>query len=167
VEHTIKAAVGGSRVEIRLVDYVNDIQRMLADADTLDAYVSVSLRLPGGESSTLRVARYEFELERLAMMSQLGLPQEQLRGFSVEDIARLPVVALRIDAPGEEPIRLAPVRSEGVPTGNWLFPSVDLSPGAWLIHAGAGSQAAFRPMLWPVLAPVDALPETQDAEEVR
>ncbi len=166
VEHTIKAAVGGSRVEIRLVDYVNDVQRMLADADTLDAYVSVRLRLYGGESSTLRVARYEFELKRLAMMSQLGLAQEQLRSFSVEDIARLPVVALRLDAPGEEPIRLAPVCSEGVPTGNWLFPSVDLSPGAWLIHAGAGSQAAFRPMLWPVLPPVDVPRETQDVEKV-
>lgn len=166
VEHAIKADVGGNRVEIRLVDYVNDIQGMLADADTLDAYVSVRLRLSGGESSTLRVARYEFELERLAMMSQVGLPQEQLRGFSVEDIARLPVVALRIDAPGEEPIHLTPVRSEGVPTGNWLFPAADLAPGAWLIHAGVGSQATFRPMLWPVLAPNDAPPVTPEVQDV-
>ncbi|MEF8753792.1 MAG: STY4851/ECs_5259 family protein [Accumulibacter sp.] len=165
VEHTIRANVGGSRVEIRLVDYVNDIQRMLADADTLDAHVSVRLGLPGGEASTLRVARYEFELERLAMVSQLGLPQEHLHRFSAEDIAGWPVVALRIDAPGDEPIRLAPVLSEGVSTGNWMFPSADLSPGAWLIHPGSGSQVAFRPMLWPVLARNEALPARQDAEE--
>jgi hypothetical protein len=165
LEHTIRANDGGNRVEIRLIDYVNDIQRMLADADTLDAHVSVRLGLPAGEASTLRVARYEFELERLAMMSQLGLPQEQLRRFSAENIARFPVVALRIDAPGDEPIRLAPVLSEGVSTGNWMFPSADLSPGAWLIHPGAGSQVAFRPMLWPVLARNEALPARQDAEE--
>jgi hypothetical protein len=169
VAHTIKAHSGGSRVEIRLVDYLIDIQRMLAGADTLDAYMSVRLRLSGGESSTLRVTRYEFQLERMQMMSRVGLPQEQLGRLSTEDLARLPVAALRLDAPGEEPIGLTPVLSEGVPTGNWIFPSADLSPGPWLIHPGSGSQFIFRPMLWPVLAPHDSgaaiLPEAQDAGE--
>jgi len=169
VAHTIKANLGGSRVEIRLVDYLNDIQRTLAGADTLDAYVSVRLRLSGGESSALRVARYEFQLERMAMMSRVGLPQEQISRLSTEDLARLPVAALRLDAPGEEPIGLTAVLSEGVSTGNWIFPSADLSPGPWLIYPGSGSQVIFRPMLWPVLAPHDGgaaiLPEGQDAGE--
>lgn len=169
VAHTIKTNLGGTRVEIRLVDYLNDIQSMLAGADTLDAYVSVRLRLSGGESATLRVARYEFQLDRMAMMSRVGVPQEQLGRLSTEDLARLPVVALRLNAPGEEPIRLAAILSEGVATGNWIFPSTDLSPGPWVIYPASDSQWIFRPMLWPVLAPHDGeatiLPETQDAGE--
>jgi hypothetical protein len=161
VEHTIKAAVGGSRVEIRLVDYVNDIQRMLADADTLDAYVSVRLRLSGGESSTLRVARYEFELKRMADDVAAWLAQEQLRRLSRWRYRALAGSRTSARRPRRRAHSLGSCFSEGVPTGNWIFPSADLSPGAWLIHPGAGSQAAFRPMLWPVLRRLTVCRETE------
>lgn len=149
---TIKANTGEARVEIRLLDHANEIKRMLAGADSLDARVSVRLKLGTGESLTLRVARYSLEFEQYTPRSEVGISQNQIGQVSVEEIEKITVCAVRINAPGEEPLRLSPSNSEGVLSGNWLFPATEIPPGPWLIYPGNDSVLTFRPMLWPVLS---------------
>lgn len=150
IVQTIRVVSGETRAEVRLVDYTTEIQRLLASADVLDAHVSARLKLSTGESLTLRIARYALELARDNSQYQVRLPQERLGQLSVEEVQGLPILAVRIDSPGEEPIPLAPVLSEGVPTGSWEFPATTLPPGPWLIYPGSNAQIVFRPMLWPI-----------------
>ena len=164
-QQSIKANAGESRVEIRLLDYVNDIKRMLAGSDSLNAYVSVRLRLGSGESQTIRVARYSLEFEKYSSRSEVGVSQDQIGQVSLEEIERITVCAVRINAPGEEPLRLSPSKSEGVLSGNWLFPEANIQPGPWLIYPGTDSKLSFRPMLWPVpstLMETTARPDHED-----
>lgn len=162
---TIKANPGEARVEIRLLDHANEIKRMLAGADSLDAHVSVRLRLGTGESLTLRVARYSLEFEKYAARSEVGVSQDQIGQVSIEELESITVCSVRINAPGEEPLRLLPSESEGVLSGNWIFPATEISPGPWLIYPGNDSKLSFRPMLWPVLPSITEAPAKPITEE--
>lgn len=166
---TIRPNTGESRVEIRLLDHANEIKRMLAGTDSLDAHVSVRLRLGTGESLTLRVARYSLEFEKYDASSEVGVSQDQIGQVSIEELEKITVCSVRINAPGEEPLRLSPFESEGVLSGNWLFPATELPFGPWLIYPGNDSQLSFRPMLWPVLPSIREstaipIPEKTDQE---
>jgi len=150
ISRQIKLNQGESRLEIRLIDYEQDIQRMLGGADTLDASVSIRLQIGNGHGTTLRIARYACPLERLTDNSAVGLQQTDLAQLTIEDLEAIPVRALRLNAPGEEPLILEPIRSEGVPTGAWYFPADTVAPGPWLVYPGSASNIVFRPLLWPV-----------------
>lgn len=162
----LSANSGLTRTEVRLIDYADEIQRMLASADVLDAFVSIRLRLGSGESAILRIARYAFELSRHPSRPEVSLFQEEISRLSLEDIESLPVLAIRLDSPGEEPIRLSPTYSEGTPTGRWEFPVAALTPGPWLIFPGVDSPIMFRPMLWPIhpAEPPESVASTEDTE---
>ena len=166
---TIRPNPGESRVEIRLLDHANEIKRMLAGADSLDAHVSIRLRLGTGESLTLRVARYSLEFEKYDASSEVGVSQDQIGQVSIEELEKITVCTVRINAPGEEPLRLSPSESEGVLSGNWLFPATELPSGPWLIYPGNDSKLSFRPMLWPVSPSITeateiSIPEKTDQE---
>jgi len=150
ITRQIKPNQGESRLEVRLIDYAHDIQRMLGSADALDAFISVRLQVGGGQASTLRIARYACPLERLADNSAVGLRQADLANLTIEELESIPVRALRLNAPGEEPLTLEPVRSENVPTGAWHFPADEVATGPWLIYPGSASNIVFRPLLWSV-----------------
>lgn len=143
---------GESRVEVRLIDYAHDIQRMLGSADALDASVSVRLQFGNGQGNTLRITRYACPLERLADNSAVTLRQPDVAQLTIDDLESIPARALRLDAPGEEPLVLEPLRSENVPTGAWYFPADEVAPGPWLIYPGATSKIVFRPLLWAIQA---------------
>ena len=150
ISRQIKPNQGESRLEVRLVDYAQDIQRMLGSADSLDASVSIRLQIGNGHGATLRIARYACLLERLADNSAVGLRHTDLAQLTIEDLEAISVRALRLNAPGEEPLILEPVRSENVSTGAWCFPADEIAPGPWLIYPGSASNIVFRPLLWPV-----------------
>lgn len=160
----IKAGIGENRVEIRLIDYAQEMQRMLADADGLDATVRLRLQV-GGFSTTLRIARYACELDRYSSLPGVGLSKKALAKLSPDEVAAIPVRALRMDAPGDEPITLVPSFSEGVATGSWIFPIQSLSPGPWLIYAGSDSLLSFRPLLWQISS--DDVPQSTDQKNTQ
>ncbi len=162
--YSIRANTGQARAEIRLLDYSNEIRRMLAGADHLDAYVSVRMGL-GANTLTLRVARFSLEFEKNSGRSEVGLRQEQNRCLTIEELKTIVVCSVRINAPGEEPVTLQPSESEGVLTGNWLFPASDLPQGPWLIYPGSDSKRSFRPILWPVQSPTTSTSPTPTPED--
>ena len=146
---SITAPVGTNRVEIRPIDHLSRIRRMLATADALDAFVSVELDNGNSRPACLRVARYSSELEILRDTGTVSLSRESLVDLSQEDISKLAVEAMRLDAPSEEPLRLSPPEDD--PTlGVWHFPVERIEPGPWLIYPAKGSPVLFRPMLWTI-----------------
>lgn len=144
----IRPIVGTSRLEIRLVDYADDIQQLLAADELLDAWVEVGLHVNNQPALTVRVSRYTCRLGRLT--SDILITDEHLKGVTPEQLESLPVLALRLECPAEEPIRISCVKSQGIANGAWRFDPNSREPGAWLIYPGKASSLVFRPTLWLV-----------------
>lgn len=144
----VRAPVGSNRAEIRLIDYVAEIQRMLANSDALDTIVTATLRPAGGSGVSLGVSRYAAAMQRDAATSSLVLDPATTRRLSLEELGRVQLRALRLDQAGEEPIAMLQAQSEGVPTGSWRIESDRLAPGPWLIFPAPESELKSRPFLW-------------------
>lgn len=148
IERAIRPPSGALRNEIRLQDYAEDIQRLLTTSEEQDAYVLVSLRINNVPGIKLRISRYACLLERSG--SAIQLDTQGMASINHEMLSALPVKATRLDAVGEEPIRLLPLMSEEVATGRWAFDPDEREAGAWLIFPEERSGLAFRPTLWTV-----------------
>lgn len=148
--HSLKFPPDSHSIEVRLLDYLIDIQQLLALTEGVDGYVKVSLRVGESEASAfkLRIAGYTVALNREG--STAALPGSFVRNLSVESLTRLNLHALRLDHPEDEAVLLHQTHSEGVPTGAWDFDSVTREPGAWLIYPAADAPFAIRPLLWTV-----------------
>jgi len=139
---------GSLHLEIRLQDYEQDISQLLACDDSPDASIDAILRIGSSVAVRLKMARYESLVRkeggcvRIDASAICGLPSEAL--------VELPVMATRLEFPGEEAIRLDPCTSEGVPTGAWAFYPEEREPGSWLIFPAADSSVSFRPTIWGV-----------------
>lgn len=136
-----------NRAEIRLVDYEADIHRLLSSCDELDACVKVELDVRGvSRPCSIEIQRYVGVLAEDE--SCVRLDNATYRRLSVEELNALPIYALRLDRPGEEPERLETVYSEGVPVG-WRFDPEEHTPAPWLIYPGKEAGINLRPYLWP------------------
>ncbi len=151
--YALRGLPGAFGVQARLQDYATDIQHLLAFDDNPDARVQVVLRIGGAEHFRLDVARYAAKLERAP--PDVCLDAAGFSAIKPEEAEALPVLALRLERPGDEPVSLAPRRSQGVATGAWEFLSQAREPGAWLIFPGPGASLPFRPTLWPVPGSMD------------
>lgn len=162
VERFIHPASGALRNEIRLQDYAEDIQRLLTTSEEQDAYVLASLRVNNTIGIKLRISRYACLLERAGPNIQLDV--QGMASAEHETLSALAVRATRLDAVGEEPIRLIPLASQGVATGSWAFNPDEREAGAWLIYPEERSSLPFRPTLWTV--PGDTYHRTKLAEAI-
>ena len=156
----IRSSENQNRLEIRLIDYVDEINRFLAGSDTLDAVVNFQLQVGGSSAYSLRIAKYTCELERLTSLPGVSLTAKTMSLYKGEDLENISIYTLRLDAPGDEPIRLIPTYSEGVANGNWAFPDKYLTPGPWMVYPDKDSILAFRPLVWPV--PSTLIAENED-----
>lgn len=137
------------QAEIRLQDFASEIAQLLANDDSPDAQIKAVVRIGNESSAQLHIARYACCLER-SDDSSVFLEEGSLHHLSPEALLVLPVLALRLETPGEEPERLQPLTSEGVPTGAWAFVQESREPGSWLIYPATDSLIAFRPTLWTI-----------------
>ncbi|MDP2787821.1 MAG: STY4851/ECs_5259 family protein [Pseudomonadota bacterium] len=148
--HPLHGLPGSLGLVIRLQDYAADIQHLLSTDDGPDAVVTAVVRIGGVEHFKLRLARYAARLEKSG--GDIGL--DKLDGIPPETLAAMPVLALRLERPGDEAIALPCRDSEGVASGMWDFLPATREPGAWLIYPGADAALPFRPTLWTVAGEV-------------
>ncbi len=144
----LRQTAGAGRLEVRLSDFHEDLERLLAADPLLDAWVEVALWAGPDEIYKLRVSRYLCPLERgdgVVTLAAAGIAQ-----LDAESLASLDALALRLDAPAEEPERLTQRLSAGSPTGAWFFETGGREPGAWLIYPPTGVGDRFRPTLWTI-----------------
>lgn len=144
----IHAPEGYGHAEIRLQDYAQEISQLLSHNDSPDAYIEVLFRSAGRVLARIFVARYACRIQRLEQ--EAAIDRDALLALPVEEQLALPVMALCLNSPGEDAIRLEPRSSAGVPTGTWGFDPRVREPGPWLIYPAASSAVAFRPTLWSV-----------------
>jgi len=146
--HVIRRPKGDSRVEIHLQDFSDALERLFSAADLLDAWVETSVIGDYRPLFILRLSRYLCPLERVP--PNVALTREGLERIAAHGLETVPVLALRLESPGDEPVALEACRSEGVCTGAWTFLTADREPGSWLIYPGAEAEERFRPTLWVV-----------------
>ncbi|MBW9249075.1 MAG: hypothetical protein GJU72_08395 [Acidithiobacillus ferriphilus] len=137
-----------ARLEIPLQEYAADIQALLSLNNSPDALVMLSVRIGGAEEFQIRLARYAARLEK--NNGNICLETSGLRTLSPGMLAALPVLALRLERPGDEAILLVSSSSEGVANGVWDFAPETREAGAWLIYPGPDAKLPFRPTLWVV-----------------
>jgi hypothetical protein len=140
--------LGESRIEVRLIDHLPRIQRMLASEDALNAYVRVELQVGSSPGASLRIARYSCDLVRKLEPPSILLPTKVSRSLPQASIVGLEAMAIQLNALGEEPLRLK--RSELDADIAWEFPAKELDPGPWLICPEPDSPILFRPTLWTI-----------------
>jgi len=148
--HALHGLPGSLGLVIRLQDYVADIQHLLSTDDGPDAVVTAVVRIGGVEQFKLRLARYAARLEKSG--GEIGL--DKVDRIPPETLADLPVLALRLERPGDEAMALPSSASEGVASGVWDFSPDTREPGAWLIYPGTDAALPFRPTLWTVAGEV-------------
>lgn len=144
IEHEV-ALHGGQSVELRLFDYQTDIESLLSLTDALDAVVTVSLWAGRRNAATLQVKRYEFAL--IPDGSYVAIAERDLARLSCSELAEINLLAASIDAMHDTTgLEMAPVMSEGVPTGRWSLPA-SAAGSPCLVYPAAGSCHSFRAVL--------------------
>ncbi|NKC15820.1 MAG: hypothetical protein GKR94_27555 [Gammaproteobacteria bacterium] len=144
----IKPFSNAQRLDIRPMDHVDRIQRMLGSDELLDDWVEVSLHANHNEMFRFRVSRYLAFLERHVL--EVRITDDTLKHLSPQQLQSLPVQALRLDTPADEPETLEAIESEGIPTGAWRFDQFKLGPGSWLIYPDKEAKRSLRLTLWHI-----------------
>lgn len=146
--HRLRPTPDTLATEIRLLDYADDIQRLLSADDGPDARVRVSLRIAGSECFRLDIARYAAKPK--VYDNVIIVDTDDNIALTADDFAKMRALALRLEHPGDEAIQLQSCDSEGVPTGTWRFDPHSKEPGCWLIYPSPDTSMPFRPIIWPV-----------------
>ncbi len=141
----LQALPNSLHITLRPLDYLEDIQHLLASNDNLDALVTLEIIADGGEQFRLNVARYAAHLKQ----------QENM--VALNDSARAKLATGLLAAPSVRAINLVQVgditstlpQGEGE-HGKWSFDPHTRSPGPWLLYPDPQCSLAIRPLLWPV-----------------
>lgn len=160
IERRINAESGALRVEIRLQDYAEDIQRLLTTSEEHDAYVVATVRANRSDFK-IRISRYAAVLQRNGPAIQLDT--RAMAALNAEELGQLTAKAIRLDSAADGSTTLPLVLSEGVATGSWAFRPEQREPGAWLIFPDESCAHSFRPALWVVAGGVSQGSRLADA----
>ena len=149
----VSATIDGLQAELRLMDYSEEISRLLSTDDRPDAAVEVVLRINGKQELNFRIPRYDCRFEKDE--ANVRLCQNSLANLEMEVLATLPVLAIPLDRLSNDPLKLQPILSQGVATGVWLFDFSVREPGTWLIYPAIDSQIIFQSVIWHVPGDVE------------
>lgn len=146
-KHYLQTLPGAVSLDVRLTDYLTDIDHLLSLDDSPDAKIKISLSIENVESFTLNIARYATLIERNE--EHIAISAENLVEENSQ-INELPVLVVRLEDPNEEPEILQPDGETDEGKSRWLFAPESRKSGSWLIFPGAESEIAFRPTLWTI-----------------
>lgn len=150
-KYQLQSLPGTVNLEVKLSDYLTDINHLLSLDDSPDSKVKLSVSIEDAETFALHIARYESVIERAEDCLKICV-DERVENSSAADFS---VLAMRLADAHEEPSEL--VMSGEIENGkaSWLFAPAERKAGAWLIYPGAESNVAFRPTLWTVFGETD------------
>ena len=135
-------------LEVRMTDYLTDLEHLLSLNDSPDAKVKITLKIGGEKSFTLNIARYSTAIERDGAHILIKTGNETTAEQPQAD--ELKVLAVRLEDSKEEPSVLQPDGEALEGKSRWLFAPESREPGAWLIYPDAAAKINFRPTLWAI-----------------
>lgn len=142
--------LSGTLSEFSIADWEEIILELIGVSASLDACVNLFLELDGQPELSIKLKRYECELKPNWQAATLELMAQQIGANSPELLEQTELLALELNRPKEDPVKLLQLRSEGVPMGVWQFEPESKREGPWLIYPAETSPLQFRSMLWIV-----------------
>ncbi len=136
--------------ELRLLELETSVQGLMCQSNALDARVDLRICLGQSPIATMRLTRYDADLERRALA--MAVSDDCLARLSPEELAGVKLRALPMLTAEAKEVELAQSCSSGVPVGRWELASLPASQGPWLVYPAADSTMQLRPTLYPGLA---------------
>lgn len=155
IERPVSLLPDGS-AEVRLIELQKDIEKLMSFSDELDAAVKVTVLVGGRSTISVRVSRYETNLERHPFA--VGLPPKAIERLDIATLEQIIVKAAPLTSLGEKCIQLDQESSEGVPTARWYTARLNAAHGPWQVFPDETSAVFFRPTIWAQSILVD-IPE--------
>lgn len=159
---------GSLQLVLRLQDYGEDIQHLLAADDNLDSFVRLEIVIEGFEVFHLIISRYGARL--IPEKGWARLNNSALQSLDEQFVAQLPIQAINLIKPAEDPISLQLVDAEDTEGQGWTLLPEQREPGPWLLYPAAESSMDLRPLLMTVrgeTSPGDILTQAIDLADHR
>lgn len=147
-KYVLQTLPGAVSLEVRLTDYLTDLEHLLSLNDSPDAKIKITLKIGGEKSFTLNIARYSTIIERDGAYVLIKARVETTGEQAQTD--ELKVLGVRLEDSQEEPsvLQLDGEALEG--ECKWWFAPESREPGAWLIYPHEAAKINFRPTLWAI-----------------
>lgn len=136
--------------ELRLLELQSSVQGLMCQSNALDARVDLRICLGHAPIATMRLTRYDADLERRALA--MAVSDDCLARLSAEELAGVQLRAVPMLRSEAKEVELAQSCSSGVPVGRWELAHLPASQGPWLIYPSADSTVQLRPTLFPGFA---------------
>lgn len=136
--------------DLRFFEIESTLNGLFCQSDHLDACLEVNLVAGSATLRTLRINRYDVELER--EQQSLALLDSQLANVSVDQLEAIVLHAIPLLESTIEPQVLEQLQSGEQPVGRWSMVDLPAGHSPWLVYPSQMSSLLVRPTLWSTSA---------------
>lgn len=136
--------------DLRFFEIESTLNALFCQSDHLDACLEVNLVAESATIRTLRINRYDVELER--EQQSLALLDSQLANVSVEQLQGIVLQAIPLLESTIEPLVLKQLQSGEQSVGRWSMVDMPTGHSPWLVYPSQMSSLLVRPTLWSTSA---------------
>lgn len=136
--------------DLRFFEIESILNGLFCQSDHLDASLEVNLLAGSATLRTLRISRYDVELEK--EQQSLALLDSQLANVSVGQLQGIVLHAIPLLESSIEPQVLKQLQSADQPAGRWSMVDLPRGHSPWLIYPSRTSSLLVRPTLWSTSA---------------
>lgn len=136
--------------DLRFFEIESTLNGLFCQSDHLDACLEVNLVAGSATIRTLRINRYDVELER--EQQSLALLDSQLANVSVDQVEGIVLHAIPLLESTIEPQVLEQLQSGEQPVGRWSMVDLPAGHSPWLVYPSQMSSLLVRPTLWSTSA---------------
>ncbi|WP_373368275.1 STY4851/ECs_5259 family protein [Ottowia beijingensis] len=132
--------------DLRLFEIESTLNGLFSQSDHLDACLEVNLLAGSVTIRTLRVNRYDVELER--EHQKFTLSSLQLAATSPDQLRSVDFRAIPLLDRDQEPRQLPELPADEQAGRSWSVAELPASHSPWLVYSGEASTLMARPTLW-------------------
>lgn len=149
----IKNAEGSPSVELRLADYLSEVEQLLTIDDDPDSTVMLEIYDGNQNIFSLEITPYAYRPIRNETQICVDFDEIKSNFDQNEDLPQ--AFTLKLERPGEEAtlLPLIPDQNDGIT--RWEFSPQNREPGAWLVFPPRNTKKYFRPTLWTIRGDVE------------
>ena len=136
--------------DLRFFEIESTLNGLFCQSDHLDACLEVNLVAGSAAIRTLRINRYDVELER--EQQSLALLDSQLASLSVDQLRGIELHAIPLLVGTQEPQVLEQLQSSDQPVRRWNIDALPAGRSPWLVYPSKASTLLVRPTLWSTSA---------------
>lgn len=131
---------------LRFFEIESTLNGLFCQSDHLDACLEVNLLAGAAVVRSLRINRYDVELER--EQDSLALLGSHIADVSIDQLRGIELQAIPLLVGTQEPQLLEQLQSSEQPAGRWSTVALPTGLSPWLVYPSKTSTLLVRPTLW-------------------